>query len=71
MPTTHPFPGRWRWPRDPLAAAIRLTRGYLTAVDTETSFFCRSDDGEGACRIVASGSAVFQAEGLVGILVRF
>jgi opacity protein-like surface antigen len=58
----------------PLAAhaAIRLeARGYLTAVDTDTSFFCRSDDGEGACRIVASGSAVFQAEALAGILVRF
>ncbi len=58
----------------PLAdhAAIRVeARGYLTAVDTDTSFFCRSDDGEGACRIVASGSAVFQAEGLVGVLVRF
>jgi opacity protein-like surface antigen len=58
----------------PLAehAAIRLeARGYLTAVDTTTSFFCRSDDGEGACRIVASGSAVFQAEALAGILVRF
>lgn len=58
----------------PLAthAAIRLeARGYLTAVDTDTSFFCRSDDGEGACRIVASGSAVFQAEMLAGFLVRF
>ncbi len=58
----------------PLAAhaAIRLeARGYLTAVDTDTSFFCRSDDGEGACRIVASGSAIFQAEGLAGILIRF
>jgi hypothetical protein len=58
----------------PLAAhaAIRLeARGYLTAVDTDTSFFCRSDDGEGACTIVASGSTVFQAEGLAGILVRF
>ena len=58
----------------PLAthAAIRLeARGYLTAVDTETSFFCRSDDGEGACRIIASGSAIFQAEALAGILVRF
>ena len=58
----------------PLAthAAIRLeARGYLTAVDTETSFFCRSDDGEGACRIIASGSAIFQGEALAGILVRF
>jgi opacity protein-like surface antigen len=58
----------------PLAthAAIRLeARGYLTAVDTETSFFCRSDDGEGACRIIASGSAIFQGEALAGVLVRF
>ncbi len=58
----------------PLAkqAAIRLeARGYLTAVDTDTSFFCRSDDGEGACRIIASGSAIFQAEALAGILIRF
>jgi opacity protein-like surface antigen len=53
-------------------AAIRLeARGYLTAVDTDTSFFCRSDGGAGACRIVASGSSVFQAEALAGILVRF
>ena len=53
-------------------AAIRLeARGYLTAVDTNTSFFCRSDGGEGVCRIVASGSAIFQSEALAGILVRF
>ena len=58
----------------PLAAhaAIRLeARGYLTAVDTDTSFFCRSDNGEGACRIIASGSAIFQSEALAGILIRF
>jgi opacity protein-like surface antigen len=58
----------------PLAthAAIRLEgRGYLTAVDTDTSFFCRSDSGVGACAIIASGSAIFQAEALAGILVRF
>jgi opacity protein-like surface antigen len=53
-------------------AAIRLeARGYLTAVDTDTSFFCRSDGGGGGCLIVASGSSIFQAEGLVGVLVRF
>ncbi|MBM4219143.1 MAG: hypothetical protein FJ171_05815 [Gammaproteobacteria bacterium] len=58
----------------PLAthAAVRLeARGYLTAVDTSTSFFCRSDGGEGVCRIVASGSAILQSEALAGILVRF
>ncbi len=58
----------------PLAkyAAIRLeARGYLTAVDTSSAFFCKSDDGEGVCRIVASGSSFLQAEALAGILVRF
>ena len=53
-------------------AAVRLeARGYLTAVDTDTSFFCRSDDGEGAYKIIASGSAILQTEALAGILVRF
>ena len=58
----------------PLAknAALRFeARGYLTFVDTSTSFFCRSDNGEGVCRIVASGSSIFQAEALAGILIRF
>jgi len=58
----------------PLArhAAIRLEgRGYLTLVDTDSAFFCRSDNGEGVCAIVASGSTIFQAEALAGILVRF
>jgi hypothetical protein len=58
----------------PLAthAAIRLeARGYVTAVDTSTSFFCRSDGGEGICRIIASGSAILQTEALAGFLVRF
>ncbi len=58
----------------PLAknAAIRLeARGYLTAVDTDNAFFCRSDNGDGVCRIVASGSTIFQAEALAGIAVRF
>jgi hypothetical protein len=53
-------------------AAIRFeARGYLTAVDTTTAFFCKSDNGEGVCRIVASGSSIFQAEALAGILIRF
>ncbi len=58
----------------PLAAhaALRFeARGYLTAVDTDTAIFCRSDDGSGFCRIVASGSTLFQAEALAGIALRF
>ena len=53
-------------------AALRFEgRGYITFTDTDTSFFCASDNGEGVCRIVASGSTVFQGEMLAGILVRF
>jgi len=53
-------------------AALRLeARGYVTAVDTDSAFFCKSDNGDGVCRIVASGSAILQVEALAGILVRF
>jgi opacity protein-like surface antigen len=58
----------------PLAerAAFRLeARGYLTAVDSDSAIFCRADDGSGFCRIVASGSTLFQAEVLAGIAFRF
>jgi Outer membrane protein beta-barrel domain len=58
----------------PLAkhAALRFeARGYLTAVDPDTAIFCRSDELGGVCRIVASSSALFQAEAVAGIAVRF
>jgi len=53
-------------------AALRFEgRGYVTFTDTDTSFFCSSSNGAGVCRIVASGSTIFQGEALAGILVRF
>lgn len=53
-------------------AAFRFeARGYVTAVDTDSAIFCRSDNGTGFCRIVASGSAVVQAEVLAGVAIRF
>lgn len=53
-------------------AAFRLeARGYLTAVDSDSAIFCRSDNGSGFCRIVASGSTIFQAEVLAGFAVGF
>ena len=43
--------------------AFRLeARGYLTLVESDNSIFCSSINGEGACRIIASGSTLFQAE---------
>jgi hypothetical protein len=53
-------------------AAFRLeTRGYLTLVDSDTSIFCRSNNGSGFCRIISSGSTIFQAEVLAGFAVSF
>ena len=53
-------------------AAFRLeTRGYLTLVESDTSIFCRSDNGSGFCRIVANSSTIFQAEALAGFAVSF
>jgi hypothetical protein len=52
--------------------ALRFeARGYLTLVDTDTAIFCKSDLDGGVCRVVASGSTIFQAEGLAGIAFRF
>jgi hypothetical protein len=53
-------------------AAFRLeARGYLTVVDSDSAIFCRSDNGTGFCRIIASGSTIFQAEVLAGFAVSF
>ena len=55
--------------RDLLVNVLR--HPAFLAGDTDTAFFCKSDDGEGVCRIVASGSTIFQGEALAGILIRF
>jgi hypothetical protein len=58
----------------PLAehASLRFeARGYLTATDTSSAIFCRSDELGGVCRIVASSSTLFQAEALAGFAIRF
>jgi len=53
-------------------AALRFeARGYLTLVDSDSAIFCRSDDGSGFCRIIASGSTIVQGELLVGFAVSF
>ena len=53
-------------------AAFRFeARGYLTVVDADSAIFCRSDNGTGFCRVIASGSTVVQAEALAGIAIRF
>jgi hypothetical protein len=58
-------------PLSPRVAFRVEARGYLTLVDSDTSIFCRSDFGEGACRIVTSGSSLFQVEITAGIAFGF
>lgn len=58
----------------PLAthASLRMeARGYVSAVDSDTALFCRSDGQGGLCRIRASGSTLVQLEALVGVAIRF
>jgi len=46
-------------------------RGYLTLLDSDSSLFCVSDSGEAGCLLRSSGSTFFQAEGMLGLSVRF
>ena len=46
-------------------------RGYLTLIDSDTSLFCVSDSGDAGCLLRSSGSTFFQAEGQLGLSVRF
>jgi opacity protein-like surface antigen len=55
---------------DNLAATLGV-RGYLTFVESDTSFFCVSDSEEAGCLVRSSGSTFFQAEATLGLTVRF
>lgn len=51
---------------------VRLEgRGYVTWFPDSTGLFCSSGSGGGSCGVHLSGEALFQAEGLAGIVVRF
>jgi hypothetical protein len=55
---------------DNFAATLGL-RGYLTATESDTSYFCKSVNGEGSCLLVSSGSTMFQTEAMLGLTARF
>lgn len=55
---------------DYLVATLGL-RGYLTFVQSNTSFFCVSDAEGGGCLVKSSGSTFFQAEAQLGLTFRF
>jgi opacity protein-like surface antigen len=46
-------------------------RGYLTFVESDTDLFCVSNSVEAGCLVRSSGSTFFQAEGQLGLSVRF
>jgi hypothetical protein len=63
--------GGLRLPFNDNFAATFGVRGYLTFVESDTSFFCRSDVTGSGCLLRSSGSTYFQAEATLGLTVRF
>jgi opacity protein-like surface antigen len=55
---------------DHLAATLGV-RGYLTLVDSDTSFLCVSGGEQSGCLVKSSGSTYFQAEAQLGLTLRF
>jgi opacity protein-like surface antigen len=46
-------------------------RGYLTFIESDTDLFCVSNATDAGCLVRSSGSTFFQAEGSLGLSVRF
>jgi opacity protein-like surface antigen len=46
-------------------------RGYLTFIESDTDLFCVSNATDAGCLVKSSGSTFFQAEGSLGLSVRF
>jgi hypothetical protein len=65
------FGGGFRIPFNDNVALNLGLRGYLTLIDSDTSLFCVSDAEDAGCLLRSSGSTFFQAEGQLGISVRF
>lgn len=63
--------GGFRIPFNDNVALNLGLRGYLTLINSDTSLFCVSDSGDAGCLLRSSGSTFFQAEGQLGISVRF
>jgi Outer membrane protein beta-barrel domain len=60
--------------RVPVAKRVALRfegRVYTTFLGTSSAVFCKSDNGDAACRIRAQGQAFWQVEALAGVAFRF
>ena len=65
------FGGGFRIPFNDNVSLNLGLRGYLTLIDSDTSLFCVSDAEDAGCLLRSSGSTFFQAEGQLGLSVRF
>jgi hypothetical protein len=63
--------GGVRIPFNDHVAATIGARGYLTVVNSDTSFFCAGGNGTATCLLRTSGSTFFQGEALAGLTVVF
>lgn len=63
--------GGFRFPFSQNFGALVGARGYLTAVSSDTDFFCSSNGGTGSCLFRTTGSTFFQGEVLLGLTARF
>jgi len=60
--------------RMPINDTVAITaglRGYLTFVDSDTKFFCASDNEDAGCLVTSSGETWFQGEAQLGLTLRF
>jgi hypothetical protein len=52
--------------------SLRLeARGYITPLNTDTTLFCRSEQGGALCQVRGRGSALFQGDFLAGATYAF
>jgi hypothetical protein len=52
--------------------SLRLeARGYITLLNTDTTLFCRSDQGGALCQVRGRGSSLFQADFIAGATYAF
>jgi len=63
--------GGVRFPFNDRVALNLGVRGYLTLIKSDTELFCVSNPTEAGCLVRSSGSTFFQAEGSLGLSVRF
>jgi hypothetical protein len=63
--------GGFRFPFNDTFSALVGARGYLTAVSSDTDFFCSGGGGSANCLFKTSGSTFFQGEVLIGLTARF